>query len=308
MIRRTFLFFLLMSLSFTSLQAQKRAFTIEDLYRVKNISDLHVAPDGKTVIFVVTTSDLARAKRNSHIWALDINGDTDGKNLRQLTTSDKSESSPTFSPDGKQILFVSSKDGSANFYLMSATDKGVWRRLTNISTSVSDPLWSPDGKWIAFSSDVYPECNDDDACNKKIAERWEAGPLKAHMADELLYRHWTSWKDGTRTHTFIVNALKATLRVCVVRPARDMASLARSCATPPGRYPGRTSRTRPRGGSAGDSERPSGSSSRRPRRRSSPPLGTAPTSSRCRPPATMRRGSTTCPSWSSFSITAPGTR
>src|SRR5258707_8918232 len=117
MLRRALFLAVLFLLSFTSPQAQKRAFTIEDLYRVKNISDLQVAPDGKTVIFVVTTSDLARAKRNSHIWAMD----TDGKNLRQLTTSDKSESSPTFSPDGKQILFVSSKDGSANFYLMSPT-------------------------------------------------------------------------------------------------------------------------------------------------------------------------------------------
>jgi dipeptidyl aminopeptidase/acylaminoacyl peptidase len=200
MIRRPFLLSFILLLSFISLQAQKRAFTIEDLYRVKNISDLHIAPDGKTVIFVVTTSNLARAKRNTHIWMMDLNG----QNPRQLTSGDKSESSPSFSPDGKQLSFISSKDGSANLYLMPING-GESRRLTNISTGVSDPLWSPDGKWIAFSSDVYPECNGDDACNKRIAERWESGPLKAHLADELLYRHWTAWKDGTRTHTFIAN-------------------------------------------------------------------------------------------------------
>ena len=210
MMRRVFLFSFILLLSFTS-HAQKRAFTIEDLYRVKNISDLHVAPDGKTVIFVVSISDLARAKRNSHIWAMDINGDINGQNLRQLTSGDKSESSPLFSPDGKQILFISSKDGSANFYLMPING-GESRKLTNISTGVSDPLWSPDSKWIAFSSDVYPECNGDDACNKRIAERWESGPLKAHLADELLYRHWTAWKDGTRTHTLIANAATGETR------------------------------------------------------------------------------------------------
>jgi dipeptidyl aminopeptidase/acylaminoacyl peptidase len=211
MIRRIFLFSIFLLLSFTSLHAQKRAFAIEDLYRVKNISDLHVSPDGKTVIFAVTTSDLARAKRNTHIWGMDLNG----QNLRQLTTGEKSESAPVFSPDGKQILFISSKDGSANFYLLpfsAARSSGAWRKLTNISTGVSDPLWSPDGKWIAFSSDVYPECNGDDACDKRVADRWEAGPLKAHMSDELLYRHWTSWKDGTRTHTFIANAATGETR------------------------------------------------------------------------------------------------
>src|SRR6266850_3377586 len=207
MMRRSFLLCLLLLFLFISVHAQKRAFTIEDLYRVKNISDLHVSPDGKTVIFVVTTSDLPRAKRNGHIWGMDL----DGKNLRQLTSGDKSESSPSFSPDGKQILFISSKDGSANLYLMPVNG-GESHKLTNISTGVSDPLWSPDGKWIAFSSDVYPECNGDDACNKKIAERWEAGTLKAHMAEELLYRHWTAWKDGTRTHTFVANTATGEIR------------------------------------------------------------------------------------------------
>jgi dipeptidyl aminopeptidase/acylaminoacyl peptidase len=215
MMRRFCLFSIVFLLSFIPLHAQKRAFTIEDLYRVKNISDLHVSPDGRTVIFVVATSDLARARRNSHIWAMDINGDINGdikgQNLRQLTSGDKSESSPLFSPDGKQILFISSKDGSANFYLMPING-GESRKLTNISTGVSDPLWSPDSKWIAFSSDVYPECNGDDACNKRIAERWESGPLKAHLADELLYRHWTAWKDGTRTHTLIANAATGETR------------------------------------------------------------------------------------------------
>ena len=89
---------------------------------------------------------------------------------------------------------------------------GAARKLTNISTGVSDPLWSPDSEWIAFSSDVYPECAGDDACNKKIADAWSKGPLKAHTADSLLYRHWTEWKDGTRTHIFLANAASGETR------------------------------------------------------------------------------------------------
>ncbi|HEX8920284.1 MAG TPA: hypothetical protein VF766_02330, partial [Pyrinomonadaceae bacterium] len=207
MMRRVLLLAFLLLLSTSPLRAQKRAFSIEDLYRIKNLSDLHVSPDGNTLLLGVTTSDLGRAKRSSRIWLMDATG----RNPRQLTTGEASEYSPSYSPDGKQILFISSKDGSANLYLMSASG-GPARKVTNISTGVSDPLWSPDGKWIAFSSDVYPECNGDDACNKKIAERWEAGPLKAHMADDLFYRHWTAWKDGTRTHIFIVNVTTGETR------------------------------------------------------------------------------------------------
>src|SRR5712691_7631486 len=199
--RKHLLFVIILLLAPFTAHAQKRAFTIEDFYRVKSISDVHVSPDGKSIIYAVSTSDLARAKRVSHIWMMNI----DGGSPRQLTSGEKGESSPIFSPDGKWILYISSKEGSPQIYLMP-TGGGEAKKLTNISTGVSDPLWSPNGKWIAFSTDVYPECGGDDACNKKIGDTWSKGPLKAHMADSLLYRHWNEWKDGTRTHVFLVNS------------------------------------------------------------------------------------------------------
>src|SRR4051812_17617315 len=91
-----------------TIYAQKRAFTIQDLYRIKSVSDVHISPDGKSVIYAVSTPDLARAKRASHIWMMDL----DGRNNRQLTQGEASASSPLFSPDGRWIAFISSKDGS----------------------------------------------------------------------------------------------------------------------------------------------------------------------------------------------------
>jgi Tol biopolymer transport system component len=125
----------------TAVYAQKRAFTIEDLYRVKPISDVHVSPDGKSVVYVVAESDLPRAKRIGHIWMMDI----DGTNVRQLTFAAKGESSPRFSPDGKSLLMVSSRDGAPNIYVIPLNG-GEARRVTNVSTGVADPLWSPDSK------------------------------------------------------------------------------------------------------------------------------------------------------------------
>src|SRR5262245_29479845 len=150
---------LILLLTASSGYAQKRAFTIEDVYRVKSISDVHVSPDGKSVVYVTSDTDLPRAKRISHIWMMDL----DGGNSRQLTYDTKGESSPRFSPDGKFLSMISSRDGAPNLYLLPLNG-GEARRLTNVSTGVADPLWSPDGKWIAFSTDVYPECGDDDGC------------------------------------------------------------------------------------------------------------------------------------------------
>ena len=207
MMRRVLLLAAICLLSISSLHAQKRAFTLEDLYRVKNISDVHVSADGKSVAYVLTTSDLARAKRVGQIWMMDI----EGRNARQVTQGETSSDSPLFSPDGKWLSFISAKDGSANLYLMAAGG-GEARKLTNVYTGVYDPVWSPDGKWIAFSTDVYPECGVDDACNKRVYETWSGGTLQAHMADQLLYRHWEAWKDGTRTHTWVVNVATGETR------------------------------------------------------------------------------------------------
>jgi len=181
--------------------------SIEDLYRIRSISDVHISPDGKSVAYVITDSDLPRAKRIGHIWMMNI----DGSNARQLTFGPKGEESPRFSGDGKSLLMISSRDGGPNLYILPL-DGGEAKRLTNISTGIADPLWSPDGKWIAFSTDVYAECGDDDACNQKAKDTWSNGPLKAHIADSLLYRHWTDWKDGTRTHIFLANAENGAVR------------------------------------------------------------------------------------------------
>ncbi|HXG66551.1 MAG TPA: S9 family peptidase [Blastocatellia bacterium] len=197
--------FILLVVSVTSAYAQKRAFTIEDFYRIKSISDLQVSPDGKTLLYVVATSDLPRAKRAYQIWTLD----TGGQNARPLLAADKQGVSPRYSPDGKWVAFINPADG--NLYVVAATG-GEPRKVTNISTGIADPLWSPDGKAIAFATDVYPECGSDDACNKRISERWQNGPLKAHMADSLLYRHWNVWKDGTNTHTFLVTVATGAVR------------------------------------------------------------------------------------------------
>ncbi|MBZ5593233.1 MAG: S9 family peptidase [Acidobacteriia bacterium] len=183
-----------------------RAFTIRDLYRIQRVESLSLAPHGE-IVFAVKTTDLPAARQTTHVWMMDAGGG----HPRQLTYSDKGESAPAVSPDGKSIVFVSSRDGDANLYVLPA-EGGEARKLTSVSTGVAAPVWSPDGKWIAFSSDVYPECGADDVCNKKIADRWTKGKLQAHMADGLLYRHWTGWKDGKRTHILLAEVTSGKVR------------------------------------------------------------------------------------------------
>ncbi len=125
------------------------------------------------------------ANRNaSNIWL----GPTESGAPIQLTQSGK-DMSPVWSPDGKMIAFLSARAGESQVYLLSM-DGGEAHPWTSISTGVDLVKWSPDGKTLAFTSGVYPDCKDD-TCNKKRDEEKEKSKVQAHVAEHLLYRHWT---------------------------------------------------------------------------------------------------------------------
>jgi len=181
-----------------SAYAQKRPFTIADLYKIKNVTDPNISPNGKQVVFTVTEYFLEKGKSKTDIYLMNI----DGSGLRQLTYNEAADLHPRWSPDGRWILFLSSREDGMQAWRLPI-DGGEAEKLTDVSTGVSDPMWLPDGSGFAFSSMVFPECGADDACNEEIISGLQDGPIQARMADALLYRHWNFWKEGKRTHTFL---------------------------------------------------------------------------------------------------------
>jgi len=65
-------------------------------------------------------------------------------------------------------------------------------------------LFSADGKSLLFTSEVYPECNGDEACNQKNLDADKNNKVHAHIYTELLYRHWTKWQSRRRSHLLVV--------------------------------------------------------------------------------------------------------
>jgi Tol biopolymer transport system component len=78
--------------------------------------------------------------------------DADGSNQAVFISSPEWEQSPSWSPDGKRIVFESDVEGNDEIYIVSI-DSGVFTRLTFNSASDNSPSWSPDGTKIAFASD-----------------------------------------------------------------------------------------------------------------------------------------------------------
>ena len=175
-------------------QQAARPFTVEEMLKLRRVGDPQLSPDGRLVAFTVGVPDVAANRTRTQVYVVPAAGGEP----KQLTTGDATSTAPRWSPDGRRLAFVT----GGQIWTMDAAG-GDRRQVTTISTGAADPVWSPDGRLIAFASDVYPDCADD-ACNKRRDEEAEAGKVKAKVVTRLLYRHWTAWKDGKRTHVFVV--------------------------------------------------------------------------------------------------------
>jgi len=180
-------------------ETEKHAITFDDMIKLHRIAEPQISPDGKWVAYTVSTPDMDANRGVTNIWIVP----TASGAASQLTQSGH-DSSPVWSPDGKTLAFLSSRSGDSQVYLLSLAG-GEAQPFTKLSTGADLVKWSPDGKTIAFTSGVYPDCKDDD-CNKKRDEEKEKNKVKAHVAEHLLYRHWTHWNDGKRSHLFVVAA------------------------------------------------------------------------------------------------------
>jgi dipeptidyl aminopeptidase/acylaminoacyl peptidase len=207
MLRRIIALILVLSAgSLAQVGQQKRPFRFEDMMALKRVNEPVVSPDGKWVAFSAHEVNLVANTKTPHLWVVPLAGGE----ARELTSGAKGEDRPRWSPDGKRLAYISAKDGSKQVWTVgfnsdTGTLEGDAKRITDIATEADGELWSPDGKNIVFVSEVYPECSDD-ACNKARKEELEKSKVKAMIFTRLLYRHWSHYTAGKRSHLFVLPA------------------------------------------------------------------------------------------------------
>ncbi len=197
----------LIGLMALALAAEKAPFTIDALYQLKSVSSPAISPDGRYIAFSVTSFNLKEGSSNSEIYLMRL----DGSQQRRMTVNEAADFAPSWSPDGRFIYFLSTRSGDAQVWRIPVAG-GEAEQITDFPMGVEEYVVAPNGKWIAFSTKVFPECGADGDCSKALQDDMENGPVQAHLADRLLYRHWTFWKDGKRTHTLLYDMESKTYR------------------------------------------------------------------------------------------------
>lgn len=146
-------------------QPAKRPLKLDDLARFRELRDPQCSPDGNWVAYTVSTIDAKEDKSSGHVWMIGY----DGNNDRQVTSSNDSESSPRWSPDGKYLSFTSSRPGKAkgNQLWLLPRAGGEAMQLTEIKGRLQGYEWSPDATRIAMVvGDPDPDAESGDAAPK----------------------------------------------------------------------------------------------------------------------------------------------
>jgi dipeptidyl aminopeptidase/acylaminoacyl peptidase len=181
-------------------QTAKRLLSLDDLARVREVSDPQRSPDGKWVAYVVRSSDVARDRRDADIWMVSW----DGREQVRLTSSPDDETTPRWSPDGRYLAFLSKREVPDE----GKTDKEesrtqVWRlnraggeaeQLTDVKGEVSDFAWSPD------SARLVLEVEDaDPAAQPEKLEGWKRKTKPPIVVDRY---HFKQDRTGYLRHLY----------------------------------------------------------------------------------------------------------
>ena len=176
---------------------ESHPFSVHDMLAMDRISDAQVSPDGTLVVFTLRETDLEANRGRSNLWLIR----TDGSGLRRLTSHPASDGSARWMPDGRSILFLSSRTETSQVWRI-AVDGGEAEQVTDEPLDVGNLVVSPTGKHIAYTMEVFVDARTP-ADTKKRLDEIAARKSSGRVYERLFIRHWDAWKDGRRSHLFV---------------------------------------------------------------------------------------------------------
>ncbi|MEA1874004.1 MAG: S9 family peptidase [Bacteroidota bacterium] len=177
--------------SLTEEEITQGILTPEVLWKFNRIGSAVLSPNGETVAFSITKYSLEANKGLTHIYLIP----TEGGEMLQLTDGNASCYHPEWIAGGERIAYLSADDSGTQVWSVNLDGKDV-KKASEIEDGVSHFDFAPNGEKLLFcknvkleesSQDIYPDLPE----------------ANVHMAEELMYRHWNHWKDGSHSHIFI---------------------------------------------------------------------------------------------------------
>ncbi len=189
--------------------AGKRTLTVDDYFRIKELGDPQLSPDGKWVAYTVKSANLKDDKNYERIWMVSVSGG----NAIALTAEGVASSHPRWSPDGKFLAFISARGGEASDDDDSGR-KQVWllnreggeaQKLTDTIQDAQSFAWSPSSdRLVLLLQDPSPA--EIEAAHDKAKESKAKPKPRPWVIDRLHFREdELGYLDRRRTHLYVFN-------------------------------------------------------------------------------------------------------
>ena len=174
-------------------------FTWRDMIRANRLGDPQVSPDGRWVVYSVTTTDVDANRRSGSLYIMDLQEPGEG---RRLAISEGGANTARWGADGK-LYFLSGRSGSSQVWRANADGTGPVQ-VTDLPVDVNAYRLSRDAGKLVVSLAVFPSCADL-ACTVDRSKAEADDKTTGQVYDRMFVRHWDTWNDGTQNHLFVVN-------------------------------------------------------------------------------------------------------
>jgi len=181
-----------------AVQAADAPFTVDDLVRLKRISDPQVSPDGRVLAFVQRETDMNANKGRTSLWLLDLADPA--ATPQRATGAPANDSSPRWAPDGHTLYFLSNRSGTSQVWRLDLPALAA-QRVTDYPLDVTSLKVSPRAAQLALSMEVFPDC-ESLKCTRERLDQRAADKASGRLYERTFIRHWDTWSDGTRSHLF----------------------------------------------------------------------------------------------------------
>lgn len=163
------------------------------LWYLGRLSDVQVSPDGQTLLYAVTYYDYRANKGNTELYTMPASG---GEPTR-ITVSDENELQPVWRPDGKKIAYLCPTEKGMQIWEADPDGKNA-KALSDVDGDINGFGYAPDMEHICYFRNVR--------IDPTVADRYKDLPeADAMIYDDLMYRHWNYWADGTYSHLFVAD-------------------------------------------------------------------------------------------------------
>jgi len=181
---------IILSILCVSVYAQNRM-TPELLWDLKRVGNIKISPDNSTILFSIKEYDLNKNKGENNLYTLSVNGG----DIKKITNFSGNKYDAQWRPDGKKIAFMKQVDQIMNIYEMN-TDGTNLIQISKFKSSIGGFKYSNDGSKVLFIKDVKLKNFHSTELEKDLSKS------NAKVYDNLMYRHWSTYANGTYSHVF----------------------------------------------------------------------------------------------------------